>query len=654
MRAISPEKREIYEFSGFRFDLSERMIERVDGGSVEALPEKTLQILALLVSRRGHLVAKDDILGQVWPDSFVEENNVDKRVHQLRQFLGKTESGGKFIETVRGQGYRFVGRVNVVEVSGTWLPETFRLPNADKPPETGNGHHAGNNGSRLNVEPANDNKTPTGDFRSSRKVVIAGCAVAAVVMAVVLGYFGIVRTGSTGTPRSIVVLPVAPINAVERDDLYEFGIADSVINRLAASESLTVRSLNAVRGYAGPSVDPIAAGREQKVDYVLAANYQIADGRIKVTAQLYNVASGKVEDTFRSEQGLAYVFGAQDAIAADFGNQLRSRFGARPGGAPAKRGTENAEAYRLYQQAMHLIDKRRPGNSKKALEYLRQAVAIDPNYAKAWAAQAFAVRTSGRNDNGEIHRIMTEAIAKALVIDADLSDAHSASCLDKLLYGYDFAGAEAACKRAIELDPQSAAAHLNYSWVLKFEGRYDEALSENGTAIDLEPVSYVNKRDYAYVLFLARRWDEAAAHYQRLLDLDAADPVLYNDLIRTLEAQGKEAEAFEWFIRLLNILKRDNETISRYQTAYQTSGWRGVLLKRAEDPNPEMPFGNNFLIACLYARAGEKDRAFELLEQSFQQREWAMPMLQVHPQLDPIRDDSRYKDLVRRLEENGR
>jgi len=366
MKAISLERREIYEFGDFRFDLGERMIERVDGLSVDALPEKTLQILALLVRRRGHLVAKDDILEQVWPDSFVEENNVDKRVSYLRQFLGKTESGGKFIETVRGQGYRFVGRVKVVEVSGTWLPETLRLSDDDKRRETGNGDHAGINGASPNVERTDGKKKPAESIRSSRKILIAGCVAGAILMAVVVGYFGFVRTGSARTARSIAILPAASINAAERGDLYDLGIADALINRLASSQGLHVRPLNSVRDYVGQKVDPIAAGQEQKVDYVLESNYQIADGKIKVTGRLYNVASGMVEDSFQKQQDVANLFGAQDAIAADFGNRVMARFNVSAIGPAKERGTASEEAYRLYQQGMYLIDKRSPTNSKKA------------------------------------------------------------------------------------------------------------------------------------------------------------------------------------------------------------------------------------------------------------------------------------------------
>ena len=181
------------------------------------------------------------------------------------------------------------------------------------------------------------------------------------------------------------------MNTADRNVLYEIGIADSLINRLSSVEGFTIRPLSSVRSYADAPMDPISAGREQKVDYVLASNYQVADGKIKVTAQLYNVASGKVDDTFQSQQDIANVFSAQDAIAADFGKRLIERFNASTTRPTKARGTNNEEAYRLYQQAMYLIDKRRPENSKKALDYLEQAVALDPNYAQAWAGKAVAI-----------------------------------------------------------------------------------------------------------------------------------------------------------------------------------------------------------------------------------------------------------------------
>jgi DNA-binding winged helix-turn-helix (wHTH) protein/tetratricopeptide (TPR) repeat protein len=120
---MSLEKKEIFEFGDFRLDVEERSIKRLDGVQKGALPEKAFQALVLLVRRHGHLVSKDELIRYVWPDTFVEDNNLEKCVHQLRHFVGETSNGNKYIETVRKHGYRFVAKVNVVEVSGSWLAE---------------------------------------------------------------------------------------------------------------------------------------------------------------------------------------------------------------------------------------------------------------------------------------------------------------------------------------------------------------------------------------------------------------------------------------------------------------------------------------------------------------------------------------------------
>ena len=647
---MSLERKEIFEFGQFRLDVNEHAIERIDGVRNGTLTEKAFQVLVLLVRRRGHLVTKDELIGYVWPNTIVEDNNLEKCVHHVRQFLGKTSEGTHYIETVRKHGYRFVGRVNVVEVSGTWLPETFRLPDEDRTSHaTKEAAEAAD--SVLGNEVVNDSAKNAHSVGMSTRAVIACVAVGVVAIAALVGYLSFVRAGEAGRPGSIVVLPFAPINTADRNVLFEIGIADSLINRLASAEGLTVRSLNSVRRYADAPTDPVSAGLEQKVDYVLAANYQVAGGKIKVTAQLYNVKSGKVEGTFNSEQDLTNVFAAQGAIAADFGNQLLARFGIKPGKALAKRGTDNAEAYRLYQQGMYLLDKRSPTNSKKGLDYLEQAVRLDPDYAQAWAAKAIGLRTGsfGLRNQTELHSESIEAVNRALAIEPDLSDAYTALCLNRFQYDYDFAGAEAACKRAVELDPNSSMAHRVTASLLSFRARHDEAIAEYKVAMDLEPASYLNKQVFSTGLYLARRYEEASTQFQRLIDLDPTGYVPYNGMIRTLEAEGSEAEAFEWFIKLLTARNKDPEIIRLYTSVYHDSGWRGVLLERANDPDGGLGNGNNFFIACLYARAGERDKAFEHLELSFQQREAALPQLQTQPQLDPIRDDPRFADLIGRI-----
>jgi tetratricopeptide (TPR) repeat protein len=418
-------------------------------------------------------------------------------------------------------------------------------------------------------------------------------------------------------------------------------------------KGFVVRPLSATRKYADIGQDALAAGREQQVDYVLTSNYQLAGGKIRITAQLFNVASGQIEETYQSkEKDAGDVFAMQDAIAGELGNILSARFGSTSSGATAKRGTTNEEAYRLYLQGTYLYHKRTAADARKAIEALDQAVSLDPNYALAWAGKAHAHRYAGnlRRDTNthEEYKKSIEAINKALALDKNLSEAYSALCENKYLYEYDFDGAERECKRAVELDPNSSLAHEIYSRYLMSRGRFDEAISEIKTAIDLEPTSLFNQRNLGLALYYARRYEEAVAQYKRVIAMDEKFASTYNWLVHTLELQGNQSEAFEWFMKLQALQKADEETVQAFQTAYQTSGWHGVLREQAKRFD-EGEAASNSYGARINAQLGNKDKAFEYLEKAYQRREWGLAHLQVDPQLDNLRGDPRFDELIRRV-----
>jgi len=447
--------------------------------------------------------------------------------------------------------------------------------------------------------------------------------------------------------KSIAVLPLKPINTANRDEIYEIGIADSLILKLGSMKGLIVRPLSATRKYVDIGQDPLAAGREQQVDYVLASNYQLAGGKIRITAQIFNVASGQIEETYTIEKDAANLFAMQDAIAGEVGNKLSARFGSTLSGATAKRGTTNEEAYRLYLQGMFFYDQR---NGPKAVEVLEQAVRLDPNYAQAWAGIAHARRTTANivntADVEDEYRKSIEAINKALELDNNLSEAYSAQCDWKMYYEYDYDAAEAACKRAIELKPNSAVAHNVYARFLNL-GRFDEAIAEIRTAIDLDPTSFYHQLVYTVCLTYARRYDEAAQQLDRLGEINPNGAVNFFWLVRGVDMQGNEAKAFERLMRFQKLAKTDEETVQLFKTAYQTSGWKGVLREQAKqyEKKPSQPSYH----AGVYAGADDKDKAFENLENAYQRHENMIVYLQADPRFDSLREDPRYDELVRRV-----
>jgi tetratricopeptide (TPR) repeat protein len=300
---------------------------------------------------------------------------------------------------------------------------------------------------------------------------------------------------------------------------------------------------------------------------------------------------------------------------------------------------------------MYLYDKRTLADLRKATDILDQAVRLDPNYAQAWAGKAHAHRSVGNlGRSTNIHEEYQKSIAainKALSLDANLADAHSALCENKMYYEYDFAGAERECQRAIELDLNSSRAHEIYARYLDGRERFDEAIAEVKTAIDLEPTSLFSQRNYGVSLYYARRYKEAVTQFKRVIAMAPNFGTTYPWLWQSLEMQGNHAEAFEWFMKAQALQKRDDETVQLFKTAYQKSGWQGVLreqVRQFEDSNTPYAQG-----ACLNAQVGNKDKAFEYLEKSYQRRELWMAYMQVEPRLDSLHGDPRFDELIKRV-----
>ena len=647
---VNSQEKHFYQFKSFRLEVAERQLLK-NGLPVPLMP-KMFDVLALLVERGGHLVEKNELLNTVWADSFVEEANIARIIHELRKALGEDKNGNKFIETVAKKGYRFVAKVTEVRE-----PEQVRIAYGNERDDAENESAptafddlpVGANSSELahNAAPSTVKQKP-----NTRIMLFAVGFLSAVFLIGLL--FSSFRSDSApdlNKVKSIAILPVQPLTPENRDAIYELGIADSLILKLGSIKGFIVRPLSATRNYTDINQDAIAAGREQQVDFVLASNYQIANGKIRVTAQLFNVATGQIEETYKSEKDTGNVFAAQDAIAGEVGNILSARFAAISNSLTANRGTSNEEAYRIYLQAMYLVDKRNPADTRKAIGLLQEAVRLDPNYARGWAGKAHAHRSAANFGRGvnihEEYQKSIEAVNKALAMDENLAEAHSVLCENKMYYEYDFASAERSCRRAIELDPNSSLAHSTYSRYLDGRGRHDEAIAEIKTAIDLEPTSLYNQRWLGNSLQYAGRYTEAVAQFKRVIAMDENFGTTYGWLSTTLALQGNESEAFEWWMKGLGIGKRDVETVQGFQAAYQASGWLGVMRERVKrfEKGGEAYFHG----AAHNAQVGNKDKAFEYLEKSFERREVWMGYLEVDPRFDSLHGDPRFDELIGRI-----
>ena len=486
----------------------------------------------------------------------------------------------------------------------------------------------------------------------------AGIALLTLVAgAIGLSYFAINRnkadSGARGS-QSIAVLPLKPINVANRDEIYEIGIADALINRLGSTKGLVVRPLSATRRYADVGQDPLAAGREQQVDYVLVSNYQLAAGKIRITAQLLDVTSGQIEETYKSEKDAGDVFAMEDAIAAEIGNLLQARFATTSSTQAAKRGTSNEEAYLLYLQGMYLLDKETTADAKRAIELFDKALSIDSDYAKAWAGKARAhcafAHWGGSSPDAEFAKA-EPAIGQALALDNNLPEAYGVLGIIKADYDWNFAESERQFLRAIEIAPDSDNVYRWYASRLSGQGRSEEAISRIKTAIDLNPNSLFHQIMYGRILYFARRYDDAITQLQRVIEMDSARPVAYSLLWRSYHQKGDYSRAYESFMKFQQLIRTNDEVLKNYETSYAKSGWQGVLLRNIEilkAINAKGSYAYN--ISVLSALLGQREQSLRYLNDAVKNRSLDISDINGDPGLDSLRDDPRFAELVRRVE----
>ena len=480
------------------------------------------------------------------------------------------------------------------------------------------------------------------------------------LFALIIGAIGLIylpnrnKTDSGGRiKKSIAVLPLRPINVANRDEIYEIGIADSLIYRLSGVKELVVRPLSATRKYNDVGQDPLAAGREQHVDYVLAANYQVAGGKIRVTALLFNVSSGQVEETYKSEKPADNVFAMQDAIAGEVGDRLLTQFANISSSPRLPRGTTNEEAYRLYLQGMYLLEKEGLDNSKRAVDLFDQALALDPNYAKAWAGKARAhcafAHWGGSSPDAEFAKAKP-ALERALALDANLPEAHGVLGIISSDYDWNFADAEEHFLRAIDLAPNSDNLHRWYANRLADGGRSEEAIARIKIAIDLNPTSVFHQLWYGRILYFARRYDDAITQLRRVAEMDSANPIVYIFLWRSYHMKGDYPRAYESFIRFQQLIRSKDDVLKSYETLYTKRGWQGVLLRYLEIVKASDETGGAaYTIAELSALSGQREQSFRYLDYAVNNRSLQIPSIAGNPALDSLRGDSRFDKLARRV-----
>jgi len=504
----------------------------------------------------------------------------------------------------------------------------------------------------------------TGDIATKPRGFDKRLLFASLILAVMVlgGFFGYRYFEPAKQIESIAVMPFVNESKNEDVEYLSDGMTETLISSLSNIPNLSVKARSTVFYYKGKETSPKKIGEDLKVQAVLFGRVSQRGDDLKLSLELVNTDTQDVIWSEQYNRKQSDLVSLQSEIAKTVSDKLRSKLTATEKERVSKTNTTSSEAQQLYLKGRFHWNKRTTDDFQKARDYFQQSIAADPNYALAHTGLADTLALMPYYGNfrpSEYMPLAKQSAQKALEIDPNLAEAHAS--LGQILtnYEYDLKGAERELKKAIELDPKYPSAYQWLSEVYHCSGNGDQALSEINKALEIDPLSMIINNQKGRVIDFGGKRDEAIAQFKKIIELfpDAASP--RNNLADVYEAKALYPEAVEQrLIQIKLLFGVSPENIKDLQLAFEKDGYKGFVKKQIDiqldsqrstlekDKNAYLPA---FRIAEAYARIGDKEKAFEYLNKAYDQREPQIAELKIRLPLSSLRDDPRFKDLVKRV-----
>ena len=481
-------------------------------------------------------------------------------------------------------------------------------------------------------------------------------SVIAVLFAVagVIGINAYLRSrDATVTIASIAVLPFQNVGGNADTEYLSDGLTESLINNLSQLRNLNVKSRSSVIRYQNKDVEPQLVGKELDVQAVLLGRMSQRGDDLTLNLELVETRTGNQIWGEQYNRKLSDLVAVQSEITRDVLEKLRQRLTSTEQQRVTKSYTANAEAYQLYLQGRFYWNKRTAESYQKAIDYFRQAIGKDPNYALAYTGLADCysfLSSQGIRSPQDVFPLAKDAATRAIEIDNSLSEAHTSLAYVKLYYDWDWAGAEREYKRAIELNPNYATPHHGYAYLLISSGRTEEAIAEIKKAEAIDPLSVLFQTDHGEYYYFTRRPDEAIAQLQKAIDMDPSFVRAHFLMGRALIQKGRCDEGIAEAMKAEQMGPVGEQLGWRAQE-YAACGRRAEAQKLMNEllALSKDRYVSPHWFAATQAGLGNKDEAFKWLDQSIDLRFGPMIYLKVNPIWDPLRSDPRFAERLRRV-----
>jgi serine/threonine-protein kinase len=454
--------------------------------------------------------------------------------------------------------------------------------------------------------------------------------------------------------QSIVVLPFTNMSSDPENEFFADGITEEIINALAQIEGLRVAARTSAFSFKGKHVDLRTVGECLNVTTVLEGSVRKSGNRLRIMAQLINVADGYHLWSERYDRELQDIFEVQDEIAKTIADRLKVTLGAGRQKPLVRAGTKNLEAYQLYLKGRFHWNKRTPDGMQKAIECFQEAIEEDPAYALAYTGLADNYNLASFLNffpPGEVMPKAKAAAAKALEIDDGLAEAHVSLGYASFTYDWDWTAAGRHFEQALAVNPSYVRNHVFYPLYLSSLGRSEEAVAVAKRALDIDPASPAVSHVLAVQLYLSRQFDQAVQQSHKTLEMDPHYAVAYAMLGQAYASKGCYREAVPDLDKYLELSRGGAAALALLGYAHARLGERNQALRILDELGvvSKRIFVTAFFFALVYAGLEDKDQAFMWLEKACEERFNRLAYLKVEALWDPLRSDPRFADLLRRV-----
>ncbi len=567
-------------------------------GQPVTLPPKDLETLLVMVERAGHIVEKEELLEKVWPDVFVEEGNLARHIFNLRQVLGDSPDGRKYIETIPKRGYRFVAAVQ--EDPEVTAPYTSPVQDSEQ----------------------TQSVLTLGQKRSLRMGLLALAALA-VTGILIARHFWPPRNPSP-QKAMLAVLPFVNLSGDAHEDYFADGLTEEMIAQLGQLQpaKLGVIARTSTARYKDTKETVAQIARELGVGYLLEGSVRRGRDRVRVTAQLIQAGEQTHLWAETYERPLADVLSIQREIAEKITHSLSIQL--LPAATSVSANSRlNLESYDKYLLGLHELGEDTRESVNRAIQYFQEAIALDPKDARLYAALAAAydAATTYYSSPAEVMPRAKEAALRAVELDPTLGSAHVRLGYVRLFFDWDWPAAEREYRRALEINPSLPEGQLGYANYLATLGHFDEALSRVQQAYLFDPLALESRKEALWIYYFSGRMPETVEQAQKTIELEPDAGLPHAMLAMAYAQMGKRPETLQAAknaIRLANSPSIITATAAALAHVGQNREAKQLLSKALEQAKER--YVCRFLVADAYVELGDTEKALESLEQGFLQR----------------------------------